>query len=177
MNSRNIYFVGYMGVGKSTIARAYANRNNLIATDLDKIIEQQAAASIREIFEQKGEAAFRQIEQKALIDSFKLNNQVIATGGGTPIHFNNMDLMLQHGIVVYLYLNEGVLYYRLKEKKATRPLIANIDDEDLRDFIEKHISQRKPVYEKAHFKIDAYPSIREVCASINSKINLRFTAS
>lgn len=177
MNSRNIYFVGYMGVGKSTIARAYASTNNLVANDLDKIIEEQEEASIKEIFEQQGEAAFRAIEQKALINSFQLKNQVIATGGGTPMHFNNMAQMLQHGIVIYLYLNEDVLYHRLKEKKASRPLIANIAHENLRAFINKHLSQRIPIYQKAHFKIDAYPSIREICAGINLKISTNFTAS
>jgi len=166
-----------MGVGKSTIAKAYANRNDLIADDLDKIIERQTETSIKEIFQQQGEAAFRQIEHQALQNSFQTKNQVIATGGGTPIQFNNMDLMLQHGIVVFLYLNEGVLYHRLKERKAHRPLIANIADEDLRGFIENHLNQRIPVYEKAHFKVDAYPSIKEICASISSKISKKFIAT
>lgn len=166
-----------MGVGKSTIAKAYANRNDLLADDLDKIIERQTETSIKEIFQQQGETAFREIEREALQNSFQTKNQVIATGGGTPLHFNNMELMLQQGIVIYLYLNEGVLYHRLKERKAHRPLIANIADENLRDFIENHLNQRIPIYEKAHLKIDAYPSIREICATISSKINTNFTLS
>lgn len=164
-----------MGVGKSTVAKAYANKNKLIADDLDKIIERETNLSISEIFKQKGEAAFREIEREALENSFQTKNQVIATGGGTPLHFNNMELMLQHGIVIFLYLNEGVLYHRLKERKARRPLIANIADENLLDFIDNHLSQRIPIYEKAHFKIDAYPSLKEICTNISTKINANFT--
>jgi len=160
-----------MGVGKSTIAKAYASRNGLTTNDLDNIIETQEQTSINEIFQQQGEAAFRKIEQAALINSFETQNQVIATGGGTPMHFDNMELMLQKGIVIYLYLNVGVLFHRLKERKANRPLIANIADEDLYAFIENHLNQRLPVYERAHFSVDSYPSIREICASILSKIS------
>jgi len=174
MSNRNIYLVGYMGVGKSTIAKAYANRNGLTASDLDVTIESQENRSIAEIFQQQGEAGFRKIEHQALVDSFLKERQVIATGGGTPMHFNNMELMLTHGIVIYLFLNEGVLYYRLKEKKAHRPLIANIADEDLRNFITNHLNQRLPVYENAHIKIDSYPSIKEICETISLKISTNF---
>lgn len=166
-----------MGVGKSTIAKAYANKNNLIANDLDRIIEDQTQKSISEIFQQKGETAFRELEHQALQNSFQNKNQVIATGGGTPLYFNNMELMLQNGIVVYLYLNEGVLYHRLKERKAQRPIIAGIADEDLRSFIKIHLNQRIPAYQKAHFEIDAYPSIKEICTKITSKISAKFTPS
>jgi len=177
MLNPNIYIVGYMGVGKSTVAKAYGNRNNLTANDLDIIIERKEQCTIREIFEKYGESVFRKIEHEALLESFQFKNQIIATGGGTPMYFNNMELMLQNGIVIYLYLNMGVLYHRLKERKAHRPLIAKVADEDLRSFINNHLNERIPIYEKAHFEIDAYPSIKEICASITSKINSKFTAT
>lgn len=177
MLNPNIYIVGYMGVGKSTVAKAFANRNNLTASDLDIIIEKREQLSVKEIFDKYGETDFRKFEHEALLDSFNFQNQVIATGGGTPMHFNNMELMLQNGIVVYLYLNTGVLYHRLKERKAHRPLIAKIADKDLRNFINDHLNERIPIYKKAHFEIDAYPSIKEICKSISSKINNKFTST
>lgn len=145
-----IYLIGYMGCGKTTLGPRLARLLNYDWLDLDQYIELKYHISIPGIFEKYGEKNFRSIEKKALHDTFDLKNTVISTGGGTPCFFDNIKLMKQNGVVVYIKLSAGMLSDRLFSSKKPRPLLRTISNEDLKITIEEQLQQRNPFYEKAH---------------------------
>src|SRR5512133_3442701 len=97
-----IYLIGFMGSGKSTAGRELARLLGWSFTDLDTEVEKREGKTIRQIFAQKGEEYFRNLETKVLRDLNTLANSVISTGGGTPCHSDNMDFMLENGLTIYL---------------------------------------------------------------------------
>jgi len=150
-----IFLIGFMGSGKSSIGRELAHKLGLLFIDLDSLIEEKTSSSISEIFSNQGEEKFREIEQQCLKETFKADNVVIATGGGTPCFHNNMQLINEHGISVYIKLNAGMLASRLISDNGKRPLLK--DHTTPEDF-QKHISQlletRELYYEKATFIVE-----------------------
>jgi shikimate kinase len=150
-----VFLIGYMGSGKSTIAKKLANKLNLNWVDLDAEIERQHQLSIEAIFETKGEDYFRLLEHQTLMQLIPRNNLVIACGGGTPCFYDGINLMNQTGITVYLQMSAEALYSRLSVVKLNRPLLKNKTDEDLRSFIKKQIELREPHYSKAKIIVSA----------------------
>lgn len=144
-----IYLCGYMGSGKTTVAEKLAKKTGHAFVDLDQLIEQKNKKSIADIFEQKGEEFFREAEKEMLHTTFVMENTIVACGGGTPCFFDNMEQMNEHGLTVYLKLAPGSLFHRLAPGKAKRPLIANMPDLPLMEFIIKEIQKREPFYEMA----------------------------
>ncbi|WP_394746682.1 shikimate kinase [Spongiimicrobium salis] len=146
-----IVLVGYMGSGKTTIGKLLAEALNVKFIDLDHYIEKQLGASIAELFQKKGEIFFRKKEHEYLNRVLQDEEDVVlATGGGTPCYAGNMDTALKFADhVIYLKLTIGELAARLSLEKATRPLIASISEEDMPEFIGKHIFERSPFYSKA----------------------------
>ena len=151
----NLYLVGYMGSGKSSVGKRLANRLDLDFYDLDKMIEDYANAPISQIFRESGEESFRSLENHMLNKVMEMDNLVIATGGGTPCHSDNMTKILDHGLVVYLNLPVHKLIKRVKQGGQHRPLIAGKSDEELWDYVEQHFATRKETYERAHELINA----------------------
>ncbi len=149
-----IYLIGYMGSGKSSMGNKLATRLGYSFLDLDNVIELEQKQSINEIFSEKGEEAFRAIEQLALHQTFKMNNVVISTGGGTAVFFDNMALMKENGLCIYLKANSDVLVSRLIHNQHLRPLIAKLNQEELNIFISNQLSERFPYYEKAQMHIE-----------------------
>ena len=145
-----VFLIGYMGSGKSTIAKKLANKLNLNWVDLDAEIERQHQLSIEAIFETKGEAYFRLLEHQTLMQLIPRNNLVIACGGGTPCFYDGINLMNQTGITVYLQMSAEALYSRLSVVKLNRPLLKNKTDEDLRSFIKKQIA-RTPLFKSKNY--------------------------
>tara|TARA_B100000315_G_C14502893_1_gene553180 strand:- start:7 stop:480 length:474 start_codon:yes stop_codon:yes gene_type:complete len=139
-----------MGCGKSTIGKSLAKKNNKKFIDLDILIEKKIGKSINKIFNEDGEEYFRYLEKENLLDVCKLGNIVVATGGGTPCFFDNMNLMLKNGIVIYLKMKPKDLSRRLKENKKERPLLNKIKKQDLEKNIREILNQRRGVYEKAN---------------------------
>ena len=139
-----------MGCGKSTIGKSLAKKNKKKFIDLDILIEKKIGKSINKIFKEDGEEYFRYLEKENLLDVCKLGNIVVATGGGTPCFFDNMNLMLKNGIVIYLKMKPKDLSRRLKEKKKERPLLNKIKKQDLEKNIREILNQRRGVYEKAN---------------------------
>jgi len=164
----NIYIVGYMGCGKTSLGRELAQQLHIASIDLDDQIEQAQEMPISTIFEQHGEAFFRNLERQALVQSFDLNHTIISTGGGTPTYKNNMDLMNNEGITIYLKADTVTLFNRLKYRKAHRPIIANLNDDELMQFIEQHLKPRKPYYEMAQFHLDASLPMPLMCVKVNA---------
>lgn len=138
-----------MGCGKSTLGRKLAQRLNLCFIDLDKYIEERNFRTIPAIFAEEGEAGFREREKKALEEIADFENLVVATGGGAPCFFKNMDLMNRTGVTLYMAPPVEILVERLLKSKNERPLIKGKSREELTRFIDENLQKRAPFYEKA----------------------------
>jgi shikimate kinase len=150
-----VFLLGYMGSGKTTAGKKLAKALNLDFFDLDEVIEQQQKMSVNEIFDNFGEEKFRWLERNALKKTIiTLSQGVIATGGGTPCFMNNIQLMNNSGITVYLKLNEKALFDRLINAKKTRPLIKSFSEKELENFILSQLSKRKDYYEQSKLIVD-----------------------
>jgi shikimate kinase len=150
-----LYLIGYMAVGKSTLGKRLSNALELPFIDLDAVVEQAAGSSIAALFASHGEAHFREMEHRALIDFAESNESgLLSTGGGTPLHFNNMELMLRSGTVVWLRLPPKMIVSRLLVKPQKRPLIAHLNPDELLDYVTTHLEVRSAVYCLAHFELD-----------------------
>jgi len=145
-----IYLIGFMGVGKSTIAKQLSKQLNISFLDTDQKIEDQEKKSISNIFKINGEIYFRKLETKLL---YQLNNkQVIACGGGLPLFNNNMEYIKKTGVSIYLKASSDFLFSRLKNEK-NRPLISKFDKHELQQFICDQLTEREKIYSKATYKI------------------------
>lgn len=138
-----------MGCGKSTLGRALQKHSGLDFIDLDQYIENRFHATISELFASRGEEGFRRIEAAMLDEVSQMTDVVIACGGGTPCFFNNMDLMNERGLTVWLTTPLSRLFERLQRNRAKRPILANKTDEELMDFISRALEERKPYYSRA----------------------------
>ncbi|MDO4224979.1 MAG: shikimate kinase [Bergeyella zoohelcum] len=149
-----ISLIGYMGSGKSHISKLLSKKINFKLIDLDKEISLRNNASISEIFQKKGEIFFRKQERELLIHHLNTEeNIILSLGGGTPAYYNNIDLLNEKSVSFYLKANIPTLCERLLKQKTKRPLIANINDEDLPEFIAKHLFERLPFYTKSQFSV------------------------
>lgn len=138
-----------MGSGKTTLGKRLARKINYEFIDMDHYIEEQAGMKVAEIFEQKGERYFREKEEAFLGSLQTENNLVVATGGGVPCFGNNMQLMNQKGITVYLKMSPASLASRLEKARNIRPLIEGMSPDLLRGYIEKKLHERELYYNKA----------------------------
>lgn len=151
-----IFLIGFMGSGKTSIGKKLAGKLSLNFVDLDKYIEAKNFRTITHLFEEAGENKFREIEHKALMEVSEFENVVVATGGGTPCFYNNLELMNTRGVTVYLKMNPGALTNRLKNsKKVERPLIKGLAGDDLAQFIGMKLTEREKYYEQAKYVVDA----------------------
>ena len=150
-----ISLIGYMGSGKSHISKLLSEKINFQLFDLDKVISNHYQQTIPEIFKKKGEIFFRKLEKETLESILKNENKcILSVGGGTPVYYNNMDLLNDNTITIYLRANVNTLTERLIKQKEKRPIIAKISDEDLPEFIAKHLLERNIFYNKSQFIID-----------------------
>ncbi|MFM7852430.1 MAG: shikimate kinase [Flammeovirgaceae bacterium] len=145
-----IFLIGLPGSGKTTLGKQLAERLALEFVDLDAEIEKSEVTSISEIFKLHGESHFREVEHLQLtkwVDEEK--NFVMATGGGAPCFFNNIDLMNSAGVTIFLDVPAREIAKRISVQSANRPLLLNLSFEELKDKIEFLRSQRKSFYRKA----------------------------
>lgn len=152
-----IILLGYMGSGKSTIGKVLAKELNLSFIDLDHTIEKQMGMTISDFFESSGELKFRRLEHEVLDSVLSENDRMIlSTGGGTPCYGNNLQLMKSapNAKVFYLKASIKTLTERLLLEKDTRPLIQSIGDENLPEFIGKHLFERSNFYLQADHVVD-----------------------
>jgi Shikimate kinase len=111
--------------------------------------------SISDLFLEKGESGFREIERQALLEVSEFDDVLIATGGGTPCFFDNVEVMNQSGVSVYLKTDPAVLFGRLRIARQSRPILKSKTDGELLSFIESNLQKRAPYYEKASIIFDA----------------------
>ena len=149
-----IILIGYMGAGKTTIGKALSKELGITFYDLDWYIESRMRKTVSEIFAERGEEGFRQIEYNMLHEVAEFEDVIISCGGGTPCFFDNMDYLNQQGQVVYLKAEPEVLYKHLQMAKVERPLLKGKSKEDLLTFIKEQLEKREPFYTKAHYTLD-----------------------
>ena len=154
---KTIFLTGYMGAGKTLIGKSLSKKINYEFYDLDNYLEIKEGKKVSEIFNQKNEVYFRKIENKYLNQlSSKNEKKIISTGGGTPCFKNNLNIIqdTSDSLSIYLKANVNTLVSRLKNSINKRPLISHLkDDQELRDFITKHLFERSFYYEKSDIKI------------------------
>lgn len=174
MINSHVIVLGYMGCGKSTIARKLSSIIDIPFIDLDKYIETKHNMTIPEIFDSKGEIKFREIEkdtlEKLLMQKDKI---IISIGGGTPCYFENMQYILNSSSNVF-FINTTVstLANRLFYEKDSRPLIKSINDiNKLKEFISKHLFERMVYYRKSNHIIDGNDNdVENICNQILKKL-------
>lgn len=170
---RKIILVGYMASGKTEIGKMLAKNTDLPFFDLDKIIEDTLEKSINDIFNEKGEIYFRKMEHQILFDFIqKETSFVLSLGGGAPCYANN-HLVLQQQDIDSIYLKASVptLVSRLSINKKKRPLVKDLETEQLEEFIAKHLFDRSYYYNQSKNVIvvdDKSPS--DVVAEIKTKL-------
>jgi shikimate kinase len=146
-----IVLVGYMAVGKSTIGEILAEKLKITFIDLDETIEKNENLSISDIFAIHGEIYFRKKEHLELKKWLENpNSLVIATGGGTPCYANNHLMLNGEGITsIYLKASIAELYKRLLSERNKRPLVSDKSEDELKEFIAKHLFDRSYFYHQA----------------------------
>lgn len=146
-----IFLLGFMGAGKTHWGRKLSQKLSIPFYDLDEQIISREGKSINEIFETQGEEYFRMIEKETLYIITESHDSIImACGGGTPCYFNNIEYMNQSGTTVWLDTPIPVLFARLLKERHHRPLLKDLTDEQIKNFITKKFSDRKIYYEQAN---------------------------
>jgi len=177
----NIYLIGYMGSGKSTIGKLLAQRLNFAHLDLDDYFEETYKISVLNFFDKYDEAAFRGIETQLLKKTFDLENYVISTGGGTPCFNNNMPLINERGVSVYINMHPKSLFIRLKNAKRPRPRTFLLDDEALIKRIDDDMLVREKFYKQASVEIKGENADIDALVELVSKnfkrIDLSFSSN
>lgn len=166
-----ITLLGYMGSGKSHISKILSDSLGYELVDLDSEIAKRNNRSVAQIFEKKGELYFRKAEREVLEEILARNSScVLSLGGGTPAYFNNMEVINSNSVSFYLRTPVAVLTQRLLRNKQKRPLISNVADENLAEFVAKHLFERAAFYSSARYTIDTASKTPEsICLEIKEK--------
>ena len=149
-----IIIIGYMGAGKTTVGKALARTLKLPFYDLDWYIEGRMRKTVAQLFAERGEEGFRQVERNMLHQVAAFEDVVISCGGGTPCFFDNMEYLNAQGETIYLKATPEVLYKHLQMGKTVRPLLRDKTPEETLDFINSQLAHREPFYNKAHHTLD-----------------------
>lgn len=152
-----VFLLGYMGCGKTTLGEVLARQMGVPYIDLDDYVEQRQGMTVTGIFATLGEDRFRQLETAALRDVSAMNDVIIGCGGGTPCHGDNMALMNQSGITVWLTTSPERITARLllPEQKSKRPKVAHLSDEAVLPLVERELQARTPFYSQARLQFDS----------------------
>ena len=150
-----IFLIGYMGCGKTTLGRALAKATGRDFIDLDFYISQRFRKSVTELFSERGEEGFRELEREMLREVGEFSDTVIACGGGTPCHFDNIAYMNSRGLTIWLQAERGRLLSRLIRGASRRPLIAGKSPEEISRHLDEMLEKRRPWYSQARMTIDS----------------------
>ena len=150
-----IFLTGYMGAGKTTLGKAFARKLNIPFVDLDWYIEERFHKTVGELFAERGETGFRELERNMLHEVAEFEDVVISTGGGAPCFFDNMEFMNKAGKTVFLDVHPDVLFSRLRVAKQQRPILQGKKDDELKTFIVQALEKRAPFYTQAQYVFNA----------------------
>ncbi|MDR2382439.1 MAG: AAA family ATPase [Prevotellaceae bacterium] len=149
---KHVILMGMPGSGKSSLGFVLSKLMRLPFVDTDYYIIKKEQKSVSDIFAKHGEDYFRELEKQILLEIVENEPSVISTGGGMPCFFDNMDIMNEFAVTVYLEVTPEQLFEHLKNDKK-RPLVKDKTNEELMDYINTSLMQRKPYYEKADITI------------------------
>ena len=150
-----IFLIGFMGSGKTHWGRLLSAKLQLPFRDLDTVIVEKEQKTVAEIFAGKGEEYFRYQEKQTLEEIVAEEESfILSCGGGTPCFFNNIEFMKKSGKVIWLNTSVEVLKERLLKERMSRPLIREINDEELRRYIIRKLSERRMYYQQADVMVN-----------------------
>jgi shikimate kinase len=148
-----IFLIGFMGSGKTTFGKKLASSLDYPFFDLDHQIEASVNQPIPQYFAAQGEESFRKLEKQTLQEYAYPEDCVVSCGGGSPCYFDNMDWMNENGLTIYLEMPVSALAGRLEKGKHKRPLLKDLDQIGLLQFIEGKLAERLPFYSKAKLTV------------------------
>ncbi|MGI6453319.1 MAG: shikimate kinase [Syntrophomonadaceae bacterium] len=165
---KNIVLIGFMGTGKSSVGQKLAERLNMQFIDMDREIENLIGLPVKEIFRRYGEVRFRSEEKLMSQKLGSKQNLVIATGGGTTLSQENVDILRENGIMINLTADAADILHRVSRKKGTRPLLGK--NPGLAD-IETLLREREPIYACADLTVNtSNKTVSEVVDEVFSLI-------
>ena len=166
---KNIILIGMMSSGKSTLGKKLARALNYRFVDLDKLIEKDQETDIHSIFSQKGESYFRDVESKMLKEIVPNRGIVLASGGGTPCFYDNMEFIKNLGLSIFLDVPAQDLAKRIENHgKDDRPILSGVTS--LEDELRKKIEDRRPYYSQADFTINGIVEVDDIIKLINPEL-------
>lgn len=168
---KSIVLVGYMCAGKTTIGKYLAQQLGKMFYDLDWYIETRYRMKVSEIFAQKGEEKFRQMERNMLHEVAEFENIILSCGGGTPCYYDNMEYLNKVAEVVYLKASPHIILEHLKLSKGIRPLLVGKTPEEIETFVTQQLKEREHFYMQAPYIVDinildSFSKIDEISKSI-----------
>lgn len=174
MFEKNIFLIGPMGSGKSTVGRLLARSLNMDFYDSDQEIEKRTGANIAWVFDIEGELGFRKREQKVISDLTKKNKIVLSTGGGSIISLSSRKFLMTRGIIIYLQATVEKQLLRTQLDK-TRPLLTNLYESD-KDILEKLANERNPIYKSiSDIRIDTnQDNVKKIVHKILKILRLKY---
>lgn len=159
-----------MGAGKTTVGKELAAALGVTFYDLDWYITMRYHRSVPEIFAERGEEGFRELERRMLHEVAEFENVVVSCGGGTPCFFDNIDYMNSLADTIYLQATPEVLAMHLKMGKGKRPLLEGKTPEELESYIQEMLQTREPFYQKAKYTLDV--SLLDSASKIQESVKL-----
>lgn len=165
-----IILLGYMGAGKTTVGKALAAELGVTFYDLDWFITTRYRRSVTEIFAERGEEGFRDLERRMLHEAAEFEDIVLSCGGGTPCFFDNMEYMNSLADTIYLKATPEVLAMHLRMGKGKRPLLEGKSPEELEGYIREMLVTREPFYSKAKYTLDV--SLLDTAVKIQESVKL-----
>ncbi|MDB5032372.1 shikimate kinase [Mucilaginibacter sp.] len=165
-----LFFIGFMGCGKTTWSRKLAAHLGYEFMDLDHMLEEKAGMTIAEYFTAHGQDAFRELESKILKETAYPENAVVSTGGGLPCFFDNMEWMNTNGKTIYIKLSPKTLADRLDKGKVTRPLLHGLHGDGLIAFITEKLAEREVFYEQATHIVNGIDLSVEALAEVSLSV-------
>ena len=172
-----IIIIGYMGAGKTTVGKALSKELGIPFYDLDWYIESRMRKTVAQLFAERGEENFRQIEYNMLHEVAEFEDVIISCGGGSPCFFDNIDYMNEQGETIYLKATPEVLYGHLKMGKTVRPLLLGKTEDELLSYIGQQLSVRENYYNKAKHVLDVslldnYEKIKITVKELRKLLNI-----
>ena len=165
-----IILIGYMGAGKTTVGKALAAELGVPFYDLDWFITTRYRRSVPEIFAERGEEGFRDLERRMLHEAAEFEDIVLSCGGGTPCFFDNMDYMNSLADTIYLKATPEVLAAHLRMGKGKRPLLEGKSPEELEDTIRQMLTAREPYYSQSKHIVDV--SLLDTASKIQDSVRI-----
>ena len=165
----NLALIGFMGTGKSSVGRLVAETLHYTFLDTDRVIEARAGKSIGDIFEQQGEAAFRELERRIVEELTRRKRTVISTGGGLPINEANLASLKTHALVVCLWASPEKIFERVGDHRH-RPLL---NEAEPLEKIRRLLLERGPYYRQADVLMNTdFRALREVAGQVIHQFRL-----